>query len=77
MSGIREVKAFAGVRDWGSGPSLSTYAIKGTAQGVRIAIGGALARRRDGEDWKAGWRRARKAGWRVIRVVVSPDGGAR
>jgi hypothetical protein len=54
-------------------PFIHSGAVRSYAREVRDYIGEAW-RRHSGETHAQGWRRAYRAGWRVIRVQISPAG---
>lgn len=52
------------------GPFVNEYTIHARREDVHKDIGGGNSRA--GEDWRAGWRRAYREGWRAIKVRVVP-----
>lgn len=70
MANPKPVRAFCGYHPtWGLRPSLcSTH-----GRMVRYEIGGGMAH--SGETPAQGWQRARRGGWRVVPVVISPRPG--
>lgn len=49
-------------------PFINPYNIKAYRFDVMKEMGEALAH--PGEDWRTGWRRAYRKGWRAVRVKV-------
>lgn len=58
--------AFGLARDGWVVPGL----VRSYARDVRIDAG-KLWRIRDDDDWRGGWKRARKAGFRIVKVCIN------
>ena len=52
------------------GPFISEYSVRSQRIGVMEYVG--TYSRHDGEDWRRGWRRAYREGWRVVQVRIVP-----
>lgn len=66
MAKLKPVRAFCGCSDDWLVPAFVAY----YARDVRRAVGRAAAH--NGETPEQGWVRAKRDGWRVVPVVISP-----
>lgn len=72
---IRPEYAWAAFATEGSPyPFIHAGAVRSIAAGCRAYIGEAWAH--EGETVQQGWKRARRNGWRIIRVKITAFGGS-